>query len=62
MGEVIYEKVLTVGKLQGRKDCEIRFVRHDGNFADISLQAFKRNITLAPMTRRLFEAEVKRKK
>lgn len=57
MGEVIYERVITGAKLQGRKNCEIRYVRYDGNFSDISFQAFIRNITLAPISQRKFNVE-----
>lgn len=62
MGEVIYERVITGPKLQGRKDCEIRYVHHDGNFSDISFEAFRRNITLAPISQRKFNEETKYKR
>ena len=62
MREVIYERVITGPKLQGRKDCEIRYVHHDGNFNDISFDAFRRNITLAPISQRKFDEETRKRR
>lgn len=47
---IIYEKTLTMTKLRGRRDCEIRYVESDGSFYDLSFEAHKRNIVLTSIS------------
>lgn len=62
MAEVIYMRVLTRERVMGWRNCEIRYVSHDGNFSDISLEAYMRNITLAPISQRKFNEETRKKR
>ena len=57
MPEVVYMRVLTLEKLMGWKNCDIRYVVHNGNYNDISLEAYKRNIILVPISLRRYRAE-----
>lgn len=47
---VYYEKVLDWSKLQGRKDCEIMYVYHKGNFQDLCKQAHDRKIWITSIS------------
>ena len=47
---VYYERVLDWSKLQGRKDCEIMYVYHKGNFQDLCKQAHDRKIRITSIS------------
>lgn len=47
---VYYERVLDWSKLQGRKDCEIMYVTHKGNFEELCRQALKRRIVITSIS------------
>lgn len=47
---VFYEKVLDLSKLYGRKDCEIMYVYHKGNFQDLSKEAYDRKILITSIS------------
>lgn len=57
MAEVVYIRVLTLERMMGWKNCEILFVKHNGNYADISLEAYKRNIVLTSVSMKRYRAE-----
>ena len=49
---VYYERILDFSKLQGRKDCEIMYVYHKGDFQDLCKQALDRRIMITSISTR----------
>lgn len=51
----IYVWVLDMEKLQGRRNCDIFYVRHSGDFEKFSREALRRNITITSISIREYK-------
>ena len=41
-----YTETLSIDTLMGRRNCEVRYVRHRGDFSELSTIALRKNIVL----------------
>ena len=57
--QTIYETVISIEKLKGRKNCEIRYAKYKGNYEEIAKEADRKSIILTSMTMRDFYRERK---
>ena len=51
-GAKSYVWTLDKSKLQGQRNCEIFYVRHKGDFVELSREAYKRNIIITSISMR----------
>lgn len=57
MKKVEYIRVLDFMALIGRKDCEIFYITHKGNYNDLAKMAFDRNIIITSISKKEYETQ-----
>ena len=55
MRKIDYIRVLDVMSLIGKKDCEIFYVKHVGDFQELSKMASERNVVITSISKRMYE-------
>lgn len=58
----IYVPMLRYLTLEGRKDCDIYFVNHEGYYTVLCEEALKRNITLTSISMKEYKRVMKERK
>lgn len=60
MRKIEYVRVLDIMTLIGQKDCEIFYIKHVGNFQELSKMACERNCTITSISKKEYE-DIERK-
>ena len=55
MRRIEYVRVLDIMSLLGRKDCEIFYIKHTGDYKELVKMAYERNIVITSISRREYE-------
>lgn len=57
---IVFVEILDMSTLQGRKNCEIAYVKHRGNFEELMKEAYIRNISTRSVSYKTFREETEK--